>query len=72
MRNLSRASVDVLLADLERAAAWGQNPAASRLWMHAGPELRRQFGHGLIDEATFWLRLRRWLAFRQAAVRDAA
>ena len=69
---MSEGLYDVLLRELERAVAANANPASSSLWMQAGPELRRQWGHGLIDAETFWLRLRRWLEFAATKEEDRA
>jgi hypothetical protein len=52
-----------LLAELARARALDENPAASRLWTLAPSELRRQFALGFIDRDSFWQRLEHWLVF---------
>lgn len=62
-------NVGVLLGELERAEAFGENPAASRLWLRAPWGLRRQYADGYITAADFWAGLARWLEFegRRAA-----
>ena len=62
-------NVTVLLAELERAEAFGENPGATRLWLSAPWGLRRRYADGYITAEDFWQGLRQWLEFegRRAA-----
>jgi hypothetical protein len=51
-----------LLAELDRADAFDENPAAHPLWLRAPWGLRRRYADGYIDRGEFWRALRRWLA----------
>lgn len=60
-----------LLAEIERAEAFGVDPGSSRVWIYAPWHLRREFADGRIDREDFWLRLRRWVEVTVSEERPA-
>lgn len=62
---LSAVAVDLLIGDVNRAAAFGDDPQSSSLWVRAPWHLRNKYADARCDRATFWLMLSRWLEFQQ-------
>ena len=55
------------LDELERDVFLRTPPGASRVWLHAPADLRRQHADGRIDAAEFWRATRQWLEFETRA-----
>ena len=56
-----------MLDELERDVFLRTPPGASRVWLHAPADLRRQHADGRIDDAEFWRATRQWLEFETRA-----